>query len=145
MRFGHFACAYNNQMFIFGGWNGSITLNDFYSFSFEAETWTKQIKSSGKQPSPRYRHDGSVIENSLFLFGGINQNQERFNDLYEYNFIWKEWSLIVISSDAPSPRTFHKCAIFEDALFIFGGNDGKKLNDTFKIKVFPERINIPRF
>ena len=49
------------------------------------------IDSKGQKPSPRYRHDGIVILDSMYLFGGVNEKKHRFNDLYSYVFSTKEW------------------------------------------------------
>jgi len=55
----------------------------------------------------RYRHSSSIIGNSLFVFGGIGTNQQKFNDLHEYNFDCRKWIYIESMGTKPSARTFH--------------------------------------
>jgi len=33
-RYGHTAVVYKEMMYVFGGWDGTRTLNDFYQYSF---------------------------------------------------------------------------------------------------------------
>jgi len=41
----------------------------------------------------------------------------------------------IIKEKGPSPRTFHRAVEVEGVMFIFGGTDGKKLNDLYCISL----------
>ena len=71
----------------------------------------------------------------MFVFGGIDQYQEWFNDLHEFNFYTSTWSWIITVSNPPSARTFHQAIYFNGSIYILGGFDGWKWNDMYKILV----------
>jgi N-acetylneuraminic acid mutarotase len=84
-RFGHGAYKYCRHIFLFGGWNGTMCLDDFYEYSCETQLWYEIKLSSGIKPCPRYRFDGDTYNGKLYIFGGVNAKQIRFNDMYEFN------------------------------------------------------------
>ena len=72
----------------------------------------------------------------MYIFGGINLAQQRFNDVHEYCFETQTWTRRVCLDYQPTSRTFHQSVILNDAwLFVFGGFDGMKRNDLFRAKV----------
>ena len=84
-RFGHTSVVFNHSMYVFGGWDGHDTLDDLYQYSFTSKIWYELRRTQGVKPNPRYRHSCVVYQNSLFIFGGVDKTQTRYNDLYEYN------------------------------------------------------------
>jgi hypothetical protein len=85
LRFGHTACIYKHFMFVFGGWDGHQTLNDFAVLDLESKIWLKPNHVQGTVEG-RYRHSASATKTALYIFGGINQGQKRFNDVHEFTF-----------------------------------------------------------
>jgi N-acetylneuraminic acid mutarotase len=81
-RFGHSGATYTNQgkLILFGGWDGRDTLNDLHSYDFEEQEWT-QLRATGAKPSHRYRHTAVIYQDSMFIFGGVDKEHSRFNDL----------------------------------------------------------------
>lgn len=77
-------------MIIFGGWDGVATLSDLYAYNFKSNEWT-EIETSGDVKG-RYRHVAVANQTAMYIFGGIDQFQERFNDINEFNFETKTWS-----------------------------------------------------
>ena len=99
--------------------------------------WLKPNKIQGKVEG-RYRHSASATSSALYVFGGINQEQKRFNDVHEFVFQTQVWTRrIAIDNFEPSTRTFHQSIIFSDEnwLYVFGGFDGNKTNDVYRAKV----------
>ncbi len=45
-----------------------------------------QSRARGQMPSHRYRHTAVTLGTSMFVFGGIDCFQKRFNDLYMLDF-----------------------------------------------------------
>ena len=62
---------------------------------------------SGIKPPSRYRHASACIGGSMFIFGGVDKNQIRYDDLYEYRYDRREWRAIETYGNIPTPRTFH--------------------------------------
>ena len=130
-RFGHIVCVYSSSMFLFGGWDGKKCLNDLYQYSFLTNIWYDIKSTLGEQPSPRYRHEGLIYKSSFYVFGGVNENQMRFNDLYQFFFERKEWKKIHVTGCIPTPRTFHRIANYSNLLISVGGFDGERKNEIF--------------
>lgn len=130
----HAAATYNSKMFIFGGYNGTSRLNDFYSFDFIHQTWTRNTGSSGTPPSPRDRHCAVVYKDGFYVFGGFD-GQARVNDLHRYDIVSGEWSRILPSWDnlaVPTPRHSHCAVVYKDSMLVFGGYDGSYRCDLFE-------------
>lgn len=141
-RFGHSAVVFNDSMYIFGGWDGHETLDDLYQYNFTTGFWYELKRTVGLRPSPRYRHSCVVFSGSLFIFGGVDKSQRRFNDLHEYNIQHKEWTAKRVEGEIPSHRTFHTALVQDNIMFILGGFDGKRQNDLFSIKLQCEDLDI---
>lgn len=77
----------------------------------------------------------------MYIFGGINQGQKRFNDVNEFDFETQTWTRkIAIDQYEPTTRTFHQSVILglpnqDSWLYVLGGFDGQKTNDMYRMKV----------
>ncbi|XP_054706204.1 kelch domain-containing protein 3-like [Uloborus diversus] len=76
-RRSHSAVVYQDELYIFGGYNAGNNkhLNDLYKFNPETGEWTKLV-AIGEGPCPRRRHCACVVGNQMFLFGGSSPSQE---------------------------------------------------------------------
>lgn len=66
----------------------------------------------GIVPRPRYRHGCVVIDDSMIVFGGVDKDQHRFNELAEFDFNTGVWSKLDTVGEIPTGRTFHKCRVW---------------------------------
>ena len=144
-RFGHTASVYKDSMFIFGGWDGWACLDDFLEYSFTTNIFYEIRRASGKRPSPRYRHDSIVINKKLYVYGGVDHHQKRFNDLSEFCFEQKTWTSVSFPGCIPSKRSFHRISSYENMIFLVGGFDGKRLNDMYALNISDEENKFPEF
>ena len=81
----------------------------------------------------------------MYVFGGVDQQQTRFNDLYRFNFQKREWTKVITSGCLPSPRTFHKIIGKGENIFLLGGYDGERRNDLHMIKLESQKeYEIPK-
>eukprot|EP00918_Siedleckia_nematoides_P009773 GHVU01021392.1.p1 GENE.GHVU01021392.1~~GHVU01021392.1.p1 ORF type:complete len:170 (+),score=22.84 GHVU01021392.1:419-928(+) len=72
----------------------------------------------------------------MFLFGGIDDRRQRFNDVHEFNFDRISWTIVAtFGSPLPSPRTFHGCTVLDGGMWVFGGFDGAKRNDLYRLTI----------
>lgn len=85
IRFGHTAIVHKSLMYVFGGWDGIETLNHLNAYDLEKNVWL-QFNGMKGSIKGRYRHSASATQTAMYIFGGIDQNQERFNDINEFNF-----------------------------------------------------------
>lgn len=84
--FGHTAIVHENshRLVVFGGWDGHNTLDNLYEFNFKTQLW-KMLEAVGSIPPHRYRHSAVVFDDNMFVFGGVDKSQVRYNDLQRYN------------------------------------------------------------
>jgi len=124
----HVAAVLNDCIYIFGGYDGSNRVNDFYEFNIEKKTWSL-YPAGGQPPTPRDRHVGVVHGNSFYVFAGFDGTQ-RVNDFFEFSFDSNQWSPVVPSSGfAPTPRHSHAAVVHGRTMFVFGGYDGSYRSD----------------
>ena len=136
-RFGHSASVHvaSKQLLLFGGWDGKETLNDLYSFSFTTKIW-KKITTTGASPPHRYRHTSVVFNDSIFVFGGVDKQHCRYNDLQRLDIRSNVWSQVATTGYVPSSRTFHRAAVVGNLMYLLGGYDGaERLHDLYSVHV----------
>jgi N-acetylneuraminic acid mutarotase len=69
----------------------------------------------------------------MYIFGGIDQHHERFNDIHELVYDTASWTRVITIGNPPSPRTFHQSIMLNGYIHIMGGFDGWKRNDMYRI------------
>ena len=93
-------------MYIFGGWDGQMTLNDLSIFDFNTRIWLQPRQMQGSIEG-RYRHTACATQQAMYVFGGINLALKRFNDIHEYTFEGQTWTRRISLDISPTSRTFH--------------------------------------
>lgn len=67
----------------------------------------------------------------MFLFGGVDKDHVRFNDLHRFDFATLSWQEVEATGIIPSSRTFHRCVVVGNKMYLLGGYDGDhRLNDV---------------
>lgn len=128
-RAGHQALVFNGRLWVIGGWGGqpsycnTATCNDVWS-SADGINWTQHVPT-GVIFSPRLGHQAAVFNGKLWIIGG---NQGTGNPDTLANDVWStvdgmSW-VQETSSAAFTPRTAHGVVVFNNALWIFGGQNG---------------------
>lgn len=68
--YSHSSAVVKNNMYIFGGSNGEITLGDMYAFNLTNRLWSK-VAGKGDVPAAREGHTFVPLQDRyIFLFGG---------------------------------------------------------------------------
>jgi len=91
--------------------------------------WYQINYKSDLTPPSVYRHTSLVMGDTLLLFGGVNEDNEKFNEIYFMNFPTRKWGIMLASGEYPTPRTFHNFFSIENKLFIIGGFSQNTIND----------------
>ncbi|CAB0002345.1 unnamed protein product [Nesidiocoris tenuis] len=146
-RYGHTAVAYGKNIFIWGGRNDTYACNQLFVFDtgrfylqipvhsslpgcrgikirpFSAETWSwSQPQVSGVIPCSRDGHSACVIGNTMYIFGGYEEEFERYSqDVYALNLDTYCWNYIVTQGQLPDCRDFHTSTAIGNRIYIFGG------------------------
>ncbi|KAL1515650.1 hypothetical protein AB1Y20_002268 [Prymnesium parvum] len=132
-RDAHAAVAYDEWMYVFGGYDSKRYLNDFHRFHFETNSWTC-VNYVGGGPSPRGGHTAIVYNDTMVVFGGCD-GWNYFNDCYRFCFISSEWTAMRVTGTAPGARSAPATVVHEGRamMYVFGGYDGaRSLNDLFR-------------
>ena len=114
-------------MVIFGGFiGGSIAdyTNSLYLFDYPNKKWNELFPHIIKEktdtlPLARANAGMSIIENDVYIFGGINGTL-KLNDLWSFSLGNKIWSRI-LTEGTPKPRNGFKLINYQNCLIIFGG------------------------
>ncbi|KAF0687591.1 Aste57867_20710 [Aphanomyces stellatus] len=127
----HVCAVHKDSMYVFGGYDGSNRVNDFFEYNFKRKVWA-QVLAIGIPPTPRDRHVAVVYKDSFYVFAGFD-GSSRVNDFIEFNFTTQKWSPVVVASGMPpSPRHSHAAVVYDKSMFVFGGYDGSYRNDFYE-------------
>ena len=67
----------------------------------------------------------SVIDSSLYLFGGLDSRGKNRNDLYRYEISCSTWNIVSTKGKGPSERCYHEMALInKDYFVLYGGING---------------------
>uniref|UniRef100_A0A0V0HMV7 Putative ovule protein n=1 Tax=Solanum chacoense TaxID=4108 RepID=A0A0V0HMV7_SOLCH len=86
-RDSHSCTAVGDNLFVFGGTNGTHSLNDLYILDTSSNTWIAP-SLRGDPPNPREGHSAALIGKRLFIFGGcgnIDGAEIFYDDVYVLN------------------------------------------------------------
>jgi hypothetical protein len=141
-RFGHSLVAHAGAggLVVFAGWNGRDTMNDVHvcDLAGGGQRWRKQ-PTRGAPPPHRYRHTTAVVGDGMFVFGGVDNLQNRYADLQRLDLRAWCWSEVRCTGHVPSSRTFHRTALLGSTMYILGGYDGReRLDDLYGVDVGPK-------
>jgi N-acetylneuraminic acid mutarotase len=122
-RSAHTCVFWKNSLFIFGGWNGVSTNDDFFKLNLKKMKW-KRVKDFGIRPSARRSHGAVVVGNSMYLFGGFTGEENCFPHLHRYDFLSKKWSIEEVKGlRIPQGRSRARLVSFHNTLGVSGGWD----------------------
>ncbi|CAI5758296.1 unnamed protein product [Candida verbasci] len=169
VRTGSAATLYNSFIFTFGGLTIGLELNEFsiseifnkfgnlnstrplnqflsgelFYLNIIEKSWIRFVHESTElRPQPRLLHQICAINNCIYLFGGLieeNNDLVPINDLWEFNLSTNKWTLLHDGSNfenddsIPCPRYSHKMTLISSlsfvnkkdhfGIFIAGGKD----------------------
>jgi N-acetylneuraminic acid mutarotase len=84
----------NGNMVIFGGYDGTSSLNDVWSYNIQNQKWTQLSSVSG--PTGRLYSSAIYTGNgNMIVFGGFNNSSwAEFNGVWNYNISSQSWTLL---------------------------------------------------
>ncbi|XP_022921955.1 acyl-CoA-binding domain-containing protein 6-like [Cucurbita moschata] len=126
-RDSHTCTTIGDNLFVFGGTDGTIPLKDLHILDTSLHTWICP-SLRGEGPQAREGHSATLVGKRLFIFGGCgkstsNNDEVYYNDLYILNtetFVWKQ---ATTSGTPPSPRDSHTCSSWKNKVIVIGGED----------------------
>lgn len=126
----HSSTIHQDHLYIFGGQSNSFVndgsfFKDFWCLDLKNSQW-KEIKSNN--PETRRYFSFHTFGNFLYIFGG-RDDAKRMNDLWKYDIYNNKWVELNPKGYIPTARSGHSSVIYENSIFLFGGNDGKDVLD----------------
>ncbi|XP_050384358.1 uncharacterized protein LOC126800971 [Argentina anserina] len=142
-RWGHSACYYQGNMYVFGGCSGGMHYSDVLVLNFETMVWNTLV-TTGQGPGPRDSHSTVVLGDNMIVFGGTS-GSKKCNDLHILNLMTKEWTRPEYGGTPPSPRESHSATLVDDEeLVVFGGSgEGECMNDLHVLNLKTMRWTSP--
>jgi hypothetical protein len=128
------ALGMGEEIYFFGNFEAGgatpigVHSNELYRFK---DTWSV-VSTNGNPPSPRSGHCGFILDDSLFLFGGQNEQEGKvFDSSHCINLISKEWSPF---PSLPQSRHSSSCVLSGRIGYLHGGaNEEGVLNSLLFI------------
>ncbi|RNA39815.1 rab9 effector with kelch motifs-like isoform X1 [Brachionus plicatilis] len=130
------------KFFIIGGANPSNSFNDAYILDMDILSWDKFDEDNENFSKGRYEHSCLLLDNSIFIFAGSNEDGS-LNDILKFDTENNKIEKIANTSpNVPSPRTIHVGANIKNQLLVFGGGEsGKKSVEDQKIYIYNATLN----
>ncbi|KAK8657739.1 hypothetical protein V6N13_035962 [Hibiscus sabdariffa] len=128
-RDSHSCTTVGDNLFVFGGTDGTKPLKDLHILETFTNTWIcPSVRGEG--PEAREGHSAAVVGKRLFIFGGCGKSSDNndeiyYNDLYILNtetFVWKR---VQTSGNPPSARDGHTCSSWKNKIIVIGGEDAR--------------------
>jgi N-acetylneuraminic acid mutarotase len=92
----HTAVVYKSNMIVFGGFASSGRTNNVWIFSTDEKKWTlrEQGDDPRRFPCPRTGHTSCVIGDTMWVFGGQDDETNKLNDIWAYTITSDVWERI---------------------------------------------------
>lgn len=120
-----------NKLIMFGGFDGTESLRDLWTFDIATNSWTNICQSCG--PSLGRRRHTAIYDpgrDRMVVFGGEYYHvtnppspTTRFNDVWALSLSSLTWTQLTTTGSPPTPRCSH-AAIYDpdrDQMVIYGG------------------------
>ena len=122
-------------MIIFGGFKEGIRTNEMLRYNFSTNRWSPVIiDKNSPQPRGRSSHCACMYQGQMYIFGGKDEDHEKLNDMWRFDFQTETWQEIIPESDdQPTRRSGASCDVYGDKMVLFGGiyEITKELNDMW--------------
>lgn len=132
----HTAVTIKGIIYVFGGYDGLANRFELFRYDPAEQTWTSPV-THGDRPAPRSNHCSAVIDNRMYIFGGLQRVENDLvdsNDLHYMDVDTMTWHTPQVTGDIPLPRCGHKMTTIDGKLYLFGGGNGdgwtRKFNDV---------------
>lgn len=133
-RRGHSATAVNNDgedyIVLIGGIDGRSAMSDIHVFQCSTWSWMpEKVKLANAQDfGPRSGHTATLVGNSIFVLGGMDDSGVHYGDLSVLNVSAWLWDTgVATSGKAPPGLCGHSATAVGSRIFVLGGrkSDGE--------------------
>ncbi|KAG0171775.1 Negative regulator of mitotic exit [Apophysomyces sp. BC1034] len=146
-RSGHVSVIYDNKLYIFGGTDGTHFYNDILSFDLQTRTWAA-VPAAGFIPAPRQGCSAALVDDVMYINGGIGAEGQELGDLCAFKFRSQRWYMFQNMGPSPSARHGLTMTTVKEKMYVIGGEANGKMEDasmvyvldSSKIKYPPETV-----
>ena len=123
----HTLNEFQGKLWRIGGVNTMGRTSEIWHRTADTE-WEEVVNTQGNLFRPRLGHDVVVFQDKLWLIGGSGGNG---SNIFELNDVWhsedgENWTQVL--ENAPfSERSNHKVVVFDDKMWLIGGNDNNEI------------------
>ncbi|XP_044183332.1 kelch domain-containing protein 3-like isoform X1 [Acropora muricata] len=143
MRYGHSASAIGKMVYIFGGRNDTFgACNRLFCFDTASISWSRP-PVQGKPPAARDGHTACVIGSRIYIFGGYEEEGERFSNSVEYlDTETLTWHAPRVTGKPAKWRDFHSATAVGTSMYIFGGRGDKRGQEHSGEEVYSNKVSV---
>ena len=76
---------YEGTMLIYGGFVNGERTSEIYKYYFKDNKWEFVQSLGDRVPPKRAGHSAIIYKDSMFVFGGKDEDNNKLNDLWEFN------------------------------------------------------------
>jgi len=128
-RKGHAACVLlSSVMVLFGGSDPDIPVSygDVHLLDLRRNLWTQPTATGVSRPVGRDGHSMVAIDETVYVFGGVNAAGEKLDDLWAFNIYSAlsgdvQWFQPVEMSSAPTARWGHSAVVSLGSMLVLHG------------------------
>ncbi|CAN0008432.1 unnamed protein product [Choristocarpus tenellus] len=111
------------RLLYFGGSTGLEYRDDTLEY-LPATNQCHKVATSGRVPSPRYKHQAFILGGSMYIVGGGSFRPQGMHiDMFLLDLESHRWESVVTTGDIPQARVAHSCGVDEETgnIYVFGG------------------------
>ncbi|KAG2392531.1 hypothetical protein C9374_011256 [Naegleria lovaniensis] len=124
-RAGHGCCVVGRDIYIFGGRQGTIVLDDMYKFNVDSEKWSRIIFKGDTIPDARAGHTMNAFAGSKLIVVGGSNWEKYFSEVYVFDIPSKVWVKCGFAGIIPVGRFWHTTVVYEEELIVIGGGNSE--------------------
>lgn len=100
-------------------------------FDLEHQSWSVP-DAVGDIPPPRVGVTMAAVGATVYVFGGRDSEHKELNELYSFDTLTNEWTLLSSGDVGPPHRSYHSMTAGDHRVYIFGGcGNAGRLNDLW--------------
>ncbi|CAN1156072.1 Protein MAIN-LIKE 2 [Linum perenne] len=113
--------------------------NNIYAFDLKTLTWSSP-ESTGDVPPPRVGVTMAAVGTTIYVFGGRDTEHNELNELYSFDTVTNQWTLLSSGDAGPPHRSYHSTASDDRHVYVFGGcGVAGRLNDLWAYDVVDKK------
>lgn len=133
-RTNHTVVSHNDQMYLFGGTNGSHWFNDVWVYDPKTNAWT-EMDCIGYIPAPREGHSAAIVNDVMYVFGGRTEEGTDLGDLAAFRMPFKRWYTFQNMGPSPSPRSGHSMTAHGKQIIVLAGEPSSAPRDPGELSM----------